>query len=311
MKYRYLFGPVPSRRLGVSLGIDLVPHKTCSLNCIYCECGATTDLTVERREYVPTDRVIAELDEFLEDKPALDYITFSGSGEPTLHSGIGTILRHIREHHPAYRTALLTNGCLFYQKEVRDEVMDADVIIPSLDAATDRIFKRIDRPHRSLDIEDIISGLISLRKEFTGEIWLEMFIVPGINDTDEELAALRNALEKIRPDKIQLNTLDRPGVVDWIRAATAEELARVVASLHVPGTEQIGRPASRTEIPSFSGDIRDTILQTIRRRPCTVDDLAAMLGLHPNEVNKYIQVLVEDGDIVEKREERGIFFMAV
>ena len=309
MNYRYLFGPVPSRRLGVSLGIDLVPHKTCSLNCIYCECGATTDLTVERREYVPTDRVLAELDDFLKDKPALDYITFSGSGEPTLHSGIGAIIKHIRVHYPAYRIAVLTNGCLFYTKSVRDEVLDADVIIPSLDAATDRVFRRIDRPHRNLDIGKIISGLISLREEFSGDIWLEVFIVPGINDTDEELAALKSAIGKIRPEKIQINTLDRPGVVDWIRPATAEELAHVVASLHMPGAELIGRPASRTEIPSFSGDIRDAVLQTIRRRPCTVDDLAAMFGLHPNEINKYIQVLLEDGEIVERREERGIFFV--
>jgi wyosine [tRNA(Phe)-imidazoG37] synthetase (radical SAM superfamily) len=310
MDYRYLFGPVPSRRLGVSLGIDLVPHKTCSLNCIYCECGATTDLTVERREYVPTDRVLAELDDFLAKEPILDYITFSGSGEPTLHSGIGTIIRHIKDRYPAYRVAVLTNGCLFFKKSVRDEVLGADLIIPSLDAATERAFRRIDRPPRSLAIGDIISGLVALREEFSGEIWLEVFIVPGINDTDEELAALKDAIENIRPDKIQINTLDRPGVVDWIRPATAKELAHVVEALHVPGTELIGRPASRTEIASFSGDILDNILQTLRRRPCTVEDLATIFGMHPNEINKYIQVLVEDGAIVERREARGIFFVA-
>ncbi|HDR72714.1 MAG TPA: radical SAM protein [Methanoculleus sp.] len=310
MNYHHLFGPVPSRRLGVSLGIDLVPHKTCNLNCIYCECGPTTDLTLERREYVPTDRVLAELDDFLEGKPALDYITFSGSGEPTLHAGIGTIIRHIRTHHPAYRIAVLTNGCLFFEKDVRDDVRDADVIIPSLDAATARTFRRIDRPHRGLAIDDIISGLVSLREEFSGAIWLEVFIIPGINDTDEELAALKRAIERIRPDKIQINTLDRPGVVDWIRPATAAEMAHVVASLHVPGVHIIGRPASRTGIASFSGDLRAAILQTLRRRPCTVDDLAKVFGLHPNEINKYIQVLVEEGAIQEKREERGIFFVA-
>jgi wyosine [tRNA(Phe)-imidazoG37] synthetase (radical SAM superfamily) len=310
MEYRYLFGPVPSRRLGVSLGIDLVPHKTCSLNCIYCECGATTDLTLERREYVPTDRILEELDDFLGPKPALDYITFSGSGEPTLHSGIGTIIRHLRRHHPDYRIALLTNGCLFFRKDVREEVLEADVIVPSLDAATDRAFRRIDRPPKGLDLGEIISGLVALREEFSGQLWLEVFIVPGINDTDEELAALKRAIERIRPDKIQVNTLDRPGVVDWIRPATAEELAHVVEALHVPGTELIGRPASRTGIASFSGDVMDAVLQTVRRRPCTVEDLATVFGLHPNEINKYIQVLVEEGAIMEKREERGIFFVA-
>lgn len=310
MQYRYLFGPVPSRRLGVSLGIDLVPHKTCSLNCIYCECGATTDLTLERGEYVPTARVIEELDDFLEAKPELDNITFSGSGEPTLHSGIGTIIKHLRTHHPSYRIAVLTNGCLFFRKEVRDEVLEADVIVPSLDAATERAFRRIDRPPRDLDLQEVISGLIALREEFSGEIWLEVFVVPGINDTDEELAALKEAIGRIRPDKIQINTLDRPGVVDWIRPATAEELAHVVEALHIPGTERIGRPASRTDLASFSGDLADAILQTLRRRPCTVDDLATVFGLHRNEINKYIQVLVEKGAIVERREERGIFFVA-
>jgi wyosine [tRNA(Phe)-imidazoG37] synthetase (radical SAM superfamily) len=311
MEYKYLFGPVPSRRLGVSLGIDLVPHKTCSLNCIYCECGATTDLTLERREYVPTDRILEELDDFLGPKPALDYITFSGSGEPTLHSGIGTIIRHLRTNHPEYRIALLTNGCLFFRKEVRDEVLGADVIVPSLDAATERAFRRIDRPPKGLDLPEIISGLVALRNEFSGQLWLEVFIVPGINDTDEELAALKRAIERIRPDKIQVNTLDRPGVVDWIRPATEEELAHVLDALHVPGTELIGRPASRTALASFSGDVMDAILQTVRRRPCTVEDLATVFGLHPNEINKYIQVLVEEGSIIEKREERGIFFVAV
>jgi wyosine [tRNA(Phe)-imidazoG37] synthetase (radical SAM superfamily) len=309
--YKHLFGPVPSRRLGVSLGIDLIPHKTCSYNCIYCECGRTTNLTVERREYVPTAEVLEELDSFLSESPRLDFITFSGSGEPTLHNGIGEITRFIKSNYPGYRVALLTNGSLFFDKGVRDEMKDIDVIIPSLDSATERGFMKIDRPCSSLKAGDMISGLVDLKKEFPGDFWLEIFVVPGLNDTEEELAALSEAVHRISPDKIQLNTLDRPGVVDWIRAATHEELERFADGLGYEGTEITGKPSSRSGIGSFSGDAMECIIQTISRRPCTVEDLSSILGMHQNEVNKYIQLLIEEGRVAEKREERGIFFVSV
>ncbi|MBN1431447.1 MAG: radical SAM protein [Methanomicrobiaceae archaeon] len=308
--YRHLFGPVPSRRLGISLGIDLVPHKTCSYNCIYCECGRTTDLTAERREYVPTAEIIEELDDYLSESPKLDFITFSGSGEPTLHSGIGEITRFIKGNYPAYRVALLTNGSLFFDKSVRDEVMDLDVIIPSLDSATEKGFMKIDRPCSSLKVEDIISGLVELRKEFKGEFWLEIFVVPGLNDTKEELSALSESVHRIVPERVQLNTLDRPGVVDWIRAATHEEMEAFAAGLEYEGVEITGRPSSRSGVESFSGDAVECIMQTISRRPGTVEDLSSVLGMHPNEVNKYIQLLMEEGRIREKREGRGIFFVS-
>lgn len=308
--YKHLFGPVPSRRLGISLGIDLIPHKTCSYNCIYCECGRTTDLTAERREYVPTAEVIEELDSYLSDSPRLDYITYSGSGEPMLHSGIGEITRFIKSKYPDYKVALLTNGSLFFDKSVREEVMDIDVIIPSLDSATERGFMKIDRPCSSLNVEDIISGLAELKKEFPGDFWLEIFVVPGLNDTEEELAALSEAVHRIAPDRVQLNTLDRPGVVDWIRAATHEEMEKFAEGLGYEGTEITGRPSSRSGVESFSGDAMECIMQTISRRPCTVEDLSSVLGMHPNEINKYIQLLIEEGRIREKREVRGIFFVS-
>jgi wyosine [tRNA(Phe)-imidazoG37] synthetase (radical SAM superfamily) len=308
MHYQYLFGPVPSRRLGVSLGIDLVPWKTCSFNCIYCECGATTNLTLERKEYVPTEEVIVELDEYLSGHPLLDYITFSGSGEPTLHNGIGTISHHIKAHFPDYKTALLTNGCFFWDRDVRDEVKEIDVVIPSLDAATPEMFRKIDRPHHSLDITRIIQGLVDLRKEYPGQIWIEIFVVPGMNTIPHEIEMLRNALFAIQPDKVQLNTLDRPGVVDWITPAPRELLEKIARDLQYPGVEIPGTPSSRSDIASFSEDIMESVLGTIRRRPCTVEDLSAMYGLHPNEINKYIQYLLDQGKIEAKREARGTFF---
>jgi len=308
MGYQYLFGPVPSRRLGVSLGIDLVPHKTCSYNCIYCECGKTTNLTTERAEYYPTDAIIREIDDYLSTHPKLDFITFSGSGEPTLHSGMGKIARHIRENFPEYRIALLTNGSLLTDPEVRAEVVDVHVVVPSMDAVSETVFKKIDRPCSTISAQDVLSGLVTFRQEFKGEIWLEIFIVPGLNDTDEELSLLRDAIAEIRPDRVQLNTLDRPGIYDWIVAPPAEEMARIADALDFPGIEIVGGLTSRSDIESFSQDISESILGTIRRRPCTIDDLSRILGLHPNEVRKYIDPLLAEGCITEERESRGIFY---
>jgi wyosine [tRNA(Phe)-imidazoG37] synthetase (radical SAM superfamily) len=308
MGYQYLFGPVPSRRLGISLGIDLVPPKTCSYNCIYCECGKTTNLTTERAGYYSTDAIICEIDDYLSTRPHLDYITFSGSGEPTLHSGIGRIARHIRERFPEYRIALLTNGSLFTDPGVRAEVADIDVIVPSLDAVSESVFQKIDRPCRPITATRVRNGLVALRKEFKGEIWLEIFIVPGLNDTDEELLFLRDAIAEINPDRVQLNTLDRPGIVDWITVPTAEEMGRIAGALGFPGIEVVEGLVSRSDIASFSQDVRESILGTIRRRPCTIDDLSRILGLHPNEVRKYIDPLLAEGCITEEREARGIFY---
>jgi len=294
----------------MSLGVDLVPPKTCSYNCIYCECGKTTLLTTERREYVPTAEVTEELDSYLSASPVLDFITFSGSGEPTLHSGVGEICRHIKGSFPGYKVALLTNGSLFTEKSVRDEVMEMDVIVPSLDSATDPGFMKIDRPCRTLDAGEIVSGLAELREEFSGEIWLEIFVVPGLNDTKEEISALSAALKMIAPDRVQLNTLDRPGVVEWIRSATQEEMEKFKADLGYERTEITGRPSSRSGLGSFSGDAVECIMQTISRRPCTIEDLSSVLDMHPNEVNKYIQLLLEEDRIKDTRGDRGIFFIS-
>lgn len=311
MSYQYVFGPVPSRRLGVSLGIDLVPHKTCSYNCVYCECGPTTDLTVIRKEYVPTAEVIEEVDEYLSSTPRLDYITFSGSGEPTLHAGIGRIISHIKEHYPGYRLALLTNGSLLSDPILRADLIPLDLIIPSLDAGTPEAFRRIDHPHGSIVIREVIDGLAALRDEFEGEIWLEVFIVPGINDTPQELAALNRAISRIRPDRVQMNTLDRPGTASWVKPKPREELVAIAREIDHPCVEVIGAPTERSASPCFSGDRLEAIMATLHRRPCTAEDLAQIFSLHPHEINKYIQVLIERGAVKALREPRGIFFTPV
>ena len=308
MEYRYIFGPVPSRRLGISLGVDLIPPKTCSYNCIYCESGKTTNLTVERREYVPLNDVLKELDGVLKTHPRLDFVTYSGSGEPTLYSRISEVTRFVKENYPEYKTALLTNGSLFHDEKVRRDCLDIDVVIPSLDCAGETEFKKVDRPHHSLSAAVVNEGIAKFRTEYTGQIWLEIFIVPGINDTDEEIGRINDWIAKIRPDKIQLNTLDRPGAVDWIRPADDMRMQEIAGKLRHDNIEIAGKPATRSSNKAYSGDISDVILRTVRRRPCTLDDIVKITGLHMNEVNKYLGVLVAEGKITEARGERGVFY---
>ncbi len=306
--YKHLFGPVPSRRLGMSLGVDLVPHKVCSLNCIYCECGATNKLTTERKEYVSYNEVITELKDFFENNDNPDYITFSGAGEPTLNINIGKVIEYLKTNHSDVSIAVLTNGSLFHKAEVRQELLNADLILPSLDAATKEVFKKIDRPANNLKIEDYIQGLINFSKEFNGVIWLEVLILPGINDDMENLSLLKDAIVDIQPTKVQLNTLDRPGVIDGIRAASRVELQNIIDLWKLDNIEIIASSAIRKDNKSFRKDTENAIIETISRRPCTLEDLEKILGLHVNEINKYLDTLDSDNKIETYRQKRGIFY---
>jgi wyosine [tRNA(Phe)-imidazoG37] synthetase (radical SAM superfamily) len=308
--YKYLFGPVPSRRLGISLGVDLVPHKTCSLDCIYCECGETINLTVERREYVPVEEVLQELDTYFSNNPDPDYITFSGSGEPTLNSGIGDVLEFIRQKKTRLSAAVLTNGTLLGQEEVRKALLRADLVMPSLDGASAPVLQAINRPHPSIDAESYINGLALFRSEFKGIFNLEVFIVPGYNDRYEELELLKKAIQKINPDLVQFNTLDRPGAAAGIHAATQGDLQKIVEFFKPLKTEIIAAAPKRRTVSSYRHDMESAILETILRRPCTVEDLATILGSHINEINKYLGMLEDSEKIESVRQDRGLFYQA-
>lgn len=309
--YKYLFGPVPSRRLGMSLGVDLVPRKVCSMDCVYCEVGKTSSLTIERKEYIPQEKIQSELITYFRSNPDPDYITFSGSGEPTLNSRIGSIIRFLRKLRPEIPAAVLTNGTLFSDRMVRHALKEAQVVLPSLDAATEETFRKINCPHSSLTVRKHIQGLVDFRKEFEGEIWLEVFILPTYNDSQDELAKLKMAIDKIRPDRVQLNTLDRPGCVEGLRSATKQELQRAGQLLGPQNAEIIATPETRRHIPSFQGNIASCILETISRRPCTLDDIVNLTGLHVNEINKYMKVLESENKIVSIKQQRGIFYKAI
>ena len=309
--YKHLFGPVPSRRLGMSLGVDLVPKKVCSLNCVYCEVGRTTTLTIDRKEYIKYNEVIEELTNYFNNNPDPDYITFSGYGEPTLNIRIGDIIQFIKQNKPDIPIAILTNGTLLYDKKVREELMDADVVLPSLDAATEKVFLKINRPPKTLTLDNYIQGLITFRKEFKGKIWLEIFILPDYNDNEEELIALKKAIVKINPDSVQLNTLDRPGIKDNLRSATKEELQNIIDFWKLDNVEIISATLERKDIQSYRKDAETAIIETIARRPCTLDDLSKILGLHVNEINKYLDVLEAENKIEVVKLKRGIFYQVI
>jgi len=308
MHYSHLFGPVQSRRLGCSLGIDLVPFKTCTYNCVYCECGATTRLTTRRRIFFPVEEVKSELEDFLAGSPPLDFITFSGSGEPTLSLSIGEVLCFLKDRYPRYRVAVLTNGCLLSDPEVRRELLPADVVLPTLAAVSETAFRTIHRPGPGISVAEILQGLVQFRKEYRGEIWLEVFVVPGVNTSAGELAGLRDVIHEIRADRVQLNTLDRPGTEEWVRPAGQDELDRVREILGYPGAEPVrmgGLPAAAT---GFTEDPIEQVYGMLKRRPCTIDDIAVATGMHRAEINKILRRMAETLDLRTKREERGVFY---
>jgi wyosine [tRNA(Phe)-imidazoG37] synthetase (radical SAM superfamily) len=257
---------------------------------------------------VPFATVKKELLFYFGNNPRPDYITFSGSGEPTLNSRIGDVLHFIKNHIHDIPVALLTNGTLFSKKQVREDIKAASVIIPSLDAATEEVFRKINRPAPHLKVDQIIEGLIRLRKEYRGKLWLEIFIVPGMNDTEQELTALKQAIDKIEPDQIQLNTLDRPGPVPTLRAATRKELEHVIDFFQLENVSIIAAVPERKPLLAYRKDIESAILGTIARRPCTLKDLSEILGLHTNEVKKYIDSLHTGKKIKIVKQKRGLFY---
>jgi len=304
--YKHLFGPVPSRRLGLSLGVDLVPHKVCTFDCVYCECGATTLQTLERREYVPANEVMAELDHFMSSQPRPDYITFSGSGEPTLNTAIGRIIEFLKTDQRAAPVAVLTNGSLLCQAQVRKDLMLADVVLPSLDAALLGTFQRIDRPLQEFDLERYIQGLVDFRREYRGKIWLEIMVLPGYNDNPQDLQMLKDAVLRIGPDRVQLNTLDRPGAVEGLRAASGDKLLEIVKSWGLDNVDIISATGSTPA--AGRKDVQAAILEMISRRPCTAEDLQQVLGLKAMEAKKILAALEADGRVEAVRQGRGVFY---
>jgi len=290
----HIYGPVPSRRLGFSLGIDIIPFKTCSLNCIYCQLGPTTKKTIHRKEYLSSSEILSQIKKKLSSGQRIDYITFSGSGEPTLNRALGKLIKETKKM-TSIPVAVLTNGTLLSQKSIRNALMDADLVVPSLDAATQEIFVKVNRPHSSLKLEEIIEGLRKLRQEFKGTIWLEIMLVKGVNDSPSHIRKLKEAIAKIKPDKVQLNTVIRPPAEEFARPLSLRELEKIKKTF---GTNcEIIVEFDRKAQKSTSENLEGAILSLIQRRPVTLADISSSLGKHKNEIIKYLNFLLEEGKI--------------
>ena len=302
-KGRMVFGPVLSRRLGLSLGVDVVPFKTCPLDCVYCQLGRTTDRTLRRKKYVPPEEILSQIRAALKRGGRIDWITFSGSGEPTLHSEIGKMIREIKIM-TDIPVAVLTSGALLHDASLRNALGAADLVIPDLDAGSARVFRTLNRPHPSLTFRKVVSGIKDFVSHFPGRVWLEVVLVKGVNDTPAELGRISALAAKIRPARVQLNTVVRPPGEAWAQPLTPAEMRRARSSMAkalrgIP-VDVISRSASvHAQGPAENSDGR--ILSWLQRRPSTVRDLAAGTGLSRGRLMKHLTPLIASGKIGERK----------
>lgn len=306
-KYEYVFGPVPSRRLGRSLGVDLVPHKTCTFDCIYCQVGLTTCKTIERATFVPREAVAAEVASKLAEGAEPDYVTMSGSGEPTLYKELGWLIRWIKENTGA-KVAVLTNGSLLYRDDVRNDLLEADLIVPSLDAGTATTYQQVNRPHPDISFDLLLEGLVSLREDFAKQIWLEVFLVGNLPDVEAEARTIARHALRIRPDRVQLNTVVRPPADSNAKPVSREDLERM-AGFFEPRAEVVV-PYARPSAGSAASVTAEGIVAMLRRRPCSVDDIASGLGVHAREVEKHLGSLQAKGQVHSEVRNGTRFFAA-
>ncbi len=304
--FKYIFGPVPSRRLGRSLGIDLVPHKVCSFDCIYCQLGRTTNKTLERKEYFPFDEIVEELDRKLREPEEFDYITLSGSGEPLLHSKAGELIEAIKKR-TGKPLAVITNGSLMWDDEVRAGLMPADLVIPSLDAGNQDYFEAVNRPCPELKLEKVTDGLERFAREFKGRIWLEVFLMGGRFDPLARGKEIAELLRRIRPTLTQLNTVARPPSESYAVPVPRETMEEAMRCFSGP-VEMIADFSVRWKNANRKAD-REEIVRLLARRPCRAHDLAASLGIHPLEALKILEELTAE-KVIEVLERNGEAFYA-
>ncbi|MDD5032494.1 MAG: radical SAM protein [Patescibacteria group bacterium] len=344
----YFYGPVPSRRLGFSLGVNLTPKKLCTFNCVYCQLGETTKKTIKRFFYVDPVELKKELTKIINRNPKIDYISISGSGEPTLHKSLDKIIDTIREAtNNKYRVCVITNSSLLYKKEVRKELEKADLIIPSLDAATNKSFSRIDKPHKQITLKKIVDGLINLRKEFKGKIWLEIMLLGGINDSLKEAGIFKKLVAKIKPDKVQLNLPIRPAgasiaLPDYERVKKIKKIigkkCEIVSSFYKAAQKNFSTPLPDDRSYAFGGprsncgagrrsttgtnkkgttgyaggapeSAQSDIMKYLNIRPATMRDLEKSVGLEKDILARQIKRILDLGLIIKKIYNRKVYFV--
>lgn len=289
---RHVFGPVPSRRLGYSLGVDIIPPKYCTYDCVYCQIGKTTDKDVQRRSFFDPGLVADEVARKVASSH-VDVITFSGSGEPTLNSELGTMIRSVKEKIATTPVAVITNGSLLYDRNVRSDLAQADLVLPSLDAVTEEVFRRVNRPHPLLDIERLIEGLREFRAGYPKPIWLEIMLIKNINDDPDELKKMVEIVSGLGVDRIQLNTVTRPPSEESAGRLEEEEL-QTICGLLGPRCEVICSFEKTGEMPA-QADWTQIILETLKRRPLTLDDVVRTTSLSRFQARTRLKAMEDEG----------------
>lgn len=304
--YHHLFGPVPSRRFGQSLGIDLTPYKTCSFDCVFCQLGHTDNKTLQRRAYVSIDAVLAELDAWLCANGQADYITLSGAGEPTLHSQFGELIKFIRKN-SSIPAALLTNGTLLHLPEVRQAACEANVVKVSLSVWDQTSYEQVNRPHPQLRFDQLIEGQLAFRAQFKGQLWMEVFLIEGMNSNPDQVRKISALAETIAPDKIHLNTSIRPPSEDYATPLSEHALAALAPLFHPRA--QIEAEFS-TGLNNHTQANQETILAMLQRRPCTAKQIADGFNMHLNTVSKYLGKLIRTHQIRAERRNTDVYYTA-
>lgn len=304
---RITYGPVPSRRLGRSLGIDLLPMKTCSYDCVYCQLGPTKRTRLRRACFRQPDTVAQAVRRVLERKGQVDVLTFSGSGEPTLEKQLGETIRLLKKLF-GLPVAVITNSSLLYRRAVREEICEADLILPSMDGWTEAMFRRINRPHPGLELQKILQGLAALRREFKGQIWLEVLLVRDLNDDPEEIPGLIQWVRQINPDRVQLNTVTRPPTEAWVRAPVPERIQQIKSALG-PKAEIVASFKGLVERTSLS-DLEQRVLETVMRRPLSAEDLSSLFGLDQTQARQILENMAKKNSWSAERIEGRTYYRA-
>ncbi|MBN2724249.1 MAG: radical SAM protein [Deltaproteobacteria bacterium] len=302
----HVFGPVRSRRLGMSLGVDLVPWKTCSLDCAYCECGITTEKTSELKQWVDIQEVLSELDEFLKENKNINFVTLSGSGEPLLHSDAGKVIDFVRNNYPEIKTAILTNSTTLHIPGVIDSIMNAHLIMPSLDAVSEDVFIKLNRPADGITADMVIEGISLLVKQFRGEIRLEIFLADGINNTEAELSKLAETVKKLGIRNVQLNSLDRPGALPWVKPLSGKQLLEAAAYFENP--EIITRNWNKSDTSTRQDNPLPIIISGLKRRPQTLQDIMAVTGFDEYDAEKIMELALRSGSVKTKLIDGTVFY---
>lgn len=303
-----IFGPVPSRRLGRSLGIDIIPFKTCTYDCIYCQLGKTTDKTDKCSEFCPVGEIVANVEKAVKSIPNIDYLTLSGSGEPLLHSGAPKLVDILKREFNI-PVAVLTNGSLLYRNEIADTLANADVVMPTLAADCERTFEIIHRPYQTIKFDNVIEGIIKFSKNFDHELWLEVFLIEGINSEIDKIKSIKTIINQIEPHKVQVNTVTRPAS-DESAVAVNEKKLNDLKNIFGDKAEIINDYSAKPDLEnSQTGGLENKIITLLERRPCTEKDIVEALLAHKIEVIKILEELINMG-IVEARPQHGkIFYM--